>query len=707
MRIGALLRRPFVILSILLLLLAAASILFPEPGSADATRQWASLVTGVDGNGNVAYSQLYGYYAAVGGSTSNVFIECDPFTGNETGYAYVSGQRVGSISHRYPVVSQELDLTQRHTLYATENFPNVLWKGNVNLQPYWAASNQLSATCPYLALPGDWKWMVYQFCNNNKWPVVAKVRVTLGGVGETWEGYEPFSAGETKYLRLQMNGSVGPTSSVGNNFWTWANIHQNLDPLAPPVSVLLRDVVNDPSADDGTGICWSADQWQGLSFSQGSYNYYTSKYFWALQPGFRQVPAWAPNLGEDAHWGTIRWDSVPGYVWVRQPSFNLISKGSTLYVDARNMPNMPYVVSGSYGSFQTSAPSGPSVTAYSWNKVIWQPTSTYGIYDLQGSHNWLPYIQQHWPGYVNISGDPTYAYEGYSGLFYVSSSSQNIIRWYAYYSYGLKIRWDEYAPVSSSGIDYGGNITCKSVPADGQWHVITNSSYAREVQQATRGYLPIYGSYERISSTNGSSSASFVQNIQVYNPGQATASFNLTQGLQDGDAYFSDYFTTPGASQVSIPPGSSVWLTSSYSLPQDTYSNNGHQVAANEWYYSIGSSRYLPPDFIVGAVRPIGSDRYFAWTASGIRNNCVAYDWGYYVYKNTLYSVRTNPGFSGGLLDYVTAMTPEDLIAFTGNTGGVTTKINSVKNNGYAAWTAQSIIYYYSHDGHGSYVTAN
>jgi hypothetical protein len=711
---GTLKLRLLLSLSILLFLLATASVFFPRPGSAGMTREWVNFVTGVDDSGDLTYSQFYGYYADVGGDTSNVFIECSPSTGDITGYAYVSGQRVGSIIHKVPVVTQVLDPTQKHTLYATENFPSVLWKGSVNLQPYWAASNQLSVTCPYQSLPGDWKWMVYQFQNNNNWPIVAKIRVTLSSAGETWEGHEPFGANETKYLRLQMNSSIGPSSSVGNNFWTWANIHQNLDPLAPPVSVLLRDVINDPRADDGTGICWSADMWEGLTFNQEASNYYTSNAFWSLRPGFRQVPAWVPNPGEDAHWGTIRWDSVPGYVWVRQTGFVPFSKGSTPLVDARNMPGVPCVVPGSYGPFQISTPSGPFVTAYSWNKVTWQYTGVEGSYRFQpASYNWLPYIQQHWPGYVNIRGNPTNAdYDGASGSFFISAGSQNIIQWSVRYSGGLYIQWYEYAPVCISGMDYGGNITFPGVPADGQWHIIYSGSYISEKRQVTRGYLPIYGSYEQISSTNGSSSAAYTQNIQVYNPGPATITFNLTQGVQDGDRYFKDYFTTPGASQgqVNIPPVSSVWLTSSYSLPQESYANGGRSLAAQTWYYRKGSSYDLSPDFSTGSMRPIDSDRIFAWTASGIRNNCVAYDWGYFVSKGYLFTVgsnNANPGFSGGLLSYETAMTTVDLVKFIGNTGGVATKIQSFLNNGYTTWTARSIPYYVNHDGDSSYVSAS
>ncbi len=62
-----------------------------------------------------------------------------------------------SEQQQVPVVTYQ---AQTHKLYAVEVFPDLLWKGDVGLLPYWAASNQLAVDCPFYNLPDDWTWMV-------------------------------------------------------------------------------------------------------------------------------------------------------------------------------------------------------------------------------------------------------------------------------------------------------------------------------------------------------------------------------------------------------------------------------------------------------------------------------------------------------------------------------------------------------------------
>jgi len=727
-------RKPFFLITFLMLLFVILTLFFPGRGSADPSMQWASLATGADGNGNLIYTMVYGYYVNVGSETSNVFIQCDVTTGKETGPAYVAGQQVGTINQQeqVPQVTYQLDPVQTHKLYAVENFPGMLWKGDVNLEPYWAASNQLSAVCPYTALPDSWRWMIYQFDNENSWPVAADItNGGLSGVGETWTGYEPFSAGQTKYLRLMLNANLND-QSVANNFWTVANTHQNLDPLAPPIPPAARNYITDPEADDSSGINWSADEWEGLTFNGGSSAYYTSQAFWALQPGFIQEPSWVPNPGEDAHWGTIQWNSVPGYVWVKQPGFSIQDYGSGL-IDASGMPGMPYVVGGGYGALQSSKPPGPSTPAYSWNQESWKYDGVYGTIAYPYGTAWGTYVSQHWPHYQNIGGtDPmSFLTCGASGYFYENPGvNQNIIYWaYGFASFDW---WENASNGSSSGVDLGSNITLPSCPANGKqnWLITPGNPYTDpsiSLQSVTPGYEPISGSYDQVQNIttqtnytkNGPvtsiTGVTYVQNLEVNNPGPGPLTFSLTGGKENGDTYFNYYFSVSAASQgqVTIQPGQTAWLTSTYSLPQSSYEiylgggSDGSPYAPASFWTSDGSGGYIiASDFAIGATRPVDAStwggRVFTWTASGIENQCVAFDQGNWLANDTIYTVSNSPGFNGGYLNYVGAMTPMELASFVGNTGAVATKIQQVENSGYATWSAQNYTTCYTQNHSGS-----
>lgn len=77
-----------------LCVLLALALLWAYPAAAQ-DKQWVDLVTGVSNNMPVT-TRVFGYYADVKGF-GQVFIICDPNTGEETGYAYVPGGVVGSV----------------------------------------------------------------------------------------------------------------------------------------------------------------------------------------------------------------------------------------------------------------------------------------------------------------------------------------------------------------------------------------------------------------------------------------------------------------------------------------------------------------------------------------------------------------------------------------------------------------------------------
>ena len=514
--------------------------------------------------------------------------------------------------------------------------------------------------------------------NDDGWPVKATAQLTgLGGYGDSSyaPSPEPFAASQTKYLRIQLSNSVGVGTEVGSSFVTDATLNYNGDPLAPPLSMLGRDVVNNPFAtasnnQDGLSAGSSVetrDMWQGLKFqSPGSSVYYTSLNFWALQPGFVQEPSWSPNQGEDPHWGTLQYTTTPGYVAVQQAGFGLAGS-SGQYVDASGMPNMPYVIGGSYGSFQTSRPSGPCVPAYEWSSKIWKT--------------------------------------GYWGI----------------------------AEFDNSGTDTGADVTCSDVAADGQWHytgyVYYQGQYYDNYEQVTPGYLPINGSYDQVTAASGHynypkngapkwywDSATYTYHELVYNPGPGTITFSQSQARENGDTYYCAYFDVGSAGTVQISPGQYAWLTSTYTMPQSTYTVylggfqdvTGPIAPSAFWtYYNNGSGNAytLHSDFGVGCCAP--ASRLNVFSASPILNQCVDYDWGIYDTHGTEYSVSSsnaNPGVIGSGVWYAPTMTPSEVYSVLGYNSKTSAIVGGAS---YASWSAQVKLFSVKQDGWYSYVTAS
>ncbi|MFX4261204.1 hypothetical protein ACOBQJ_03270 [Pelotomaculum propionicicum] len=62
--------------------------------SAEQQKEWITITTSVDASGNEVATQVFGYYLNAD-DTDQVFVVCDPSTGEETGDAYVPGFEVG------------------------------------------------------------------------------------------------------------------------------------------------------------------------------------------------------------------------------------------------------------------------------------------------------------------------------------------------------------------------------------------------------------------------------------------------------------------------------------------------------------------------------------------------------------------------------------------------------------------------------------
>ncbi len=662
---------------------------------------------GIDGQPQTM--SVYGYEESINGGNENLIVECDA-DGNPTGRAFEYGTQVGATIQRTEVDAYSLDPNETHKLYSVQCLPAILYKGDTPLEPSWADTGgaQLIVYCPYSTLQNNWQWMVYQFTNDDPWPVVAHVKETLGNCGETWNGDEPFAASQTKYLKLDLNSNlVG--QNIAQQLWTWAEIHLNQDPLAPPTpppdgysGPPYPNYTTDPEADDHSSICWTADGWQGLTILpwEGTGDYFSSDDFWAYEQGFTQVPTWVPNPGEDPHWGQIQYDVVPSSILVKTPGFSVSSMPGNLsyaIVSADNLPGMPKIIPGGLGVFQTAQPaSGQYATAYSWEKYSYQYVSA-GIFSSLSS--WWNFVYSQWPNLTNISGST------YWGTFYTEKNGGNIVSWELS---GENVEYILYsAGAMSSGVDVGEEASC-TCPADGQWYLFSTGDskapYVRE--ESTPGYVLLTGSYDQITAvtksqnwnvyTLGYAGCTVQQHIEVSNPGSAPVTFYLAQG-EDVELNNS-VLVAPNADDqgtVTIPAGQSVWLTSSFGMPQKTYYGGGY-VAPLSWYNYIEPPngedyQALASDFGVGSCRPI-TGRVYAWTATGIKNTCVAYDWGGYWIDDGgegdievfLGDNNCNPGLCGGLV--------YDGAFQGGLDSDVDAKIRSIQNNGYATWTAQGVI---------------
>ncbi|MDI6710464.1 MAG: hypothetical protein QME76_07230 [Bacillota bacterium] len=86
--------RKLLSIALLLCLVCAAVLGLAGSALAEHDKEWADLVTGIDANGNIVTTKVFGYYADVGG-LGRVFVVCDPSTGKETGDALIPGVKVG------------------------------------------------------------------------------------------------------------------------------------------------------------------------------------------------------------------------------------------------------------------------------------------------------------------------------------------------------------------------------------------------------------------------------------------------------------------------------------------------------------------------------------------------------------------------------------------------------------------------------------
>ncbi|OIQ59921.1 hypothetical protein [Neomoorella thermoacetica] len=379
--------------------------------------QWAEMVTGVDGGGNPTTTEVFGYYADAGGL--QVFIACDPATGEETGEAYVPGAVVGERKVKkftgYEYV-KKVDTDRKKYLYAPKVFPLPLWKGDVGLSlaTYSDYIKPLQITLPYgddpARWPEYWKWIFYPLENKNGWPV--EFRMNADGNYE--EGY--LSPGETKYFRRVLsNEECSKDKYVGS--FVRVDVTKNYDPEAPA-----------PVGPEGY-YDWPA-WWGEIQFDPLWFNGYLDKRpsfagLWTMEPCFKKIPKFIPDAPGSSI-GILAYDTIPAYRWVNTPASTSGRWWETNSKVGFDSAHNPSPVGGRLVPYDPALP-GP---VYLYQKAVYEGDGpTYST----TRERWETLREEKYPRRIPISTSSSYT----GDLFFADESRTKVVvtytKWGSFY----------------------------------------------------------------------------------------------------------------------------------------------------------------------------------------------------------------------------------------------------------------------------------
>ncbi|OIQ53432.1 hypothetical protein [Neomoorella thermoacetica] len=670
--------------------------------------QWQDMVTGVDAAGNIITSRVFGYYVSLEGG-GQAFIEVDPATGKETGNAYIPGVKVGDQQEQILVGYDYVpDDSVTHKLFAPEDWHGPLWRGDVRLARYYSGTQPFTILSPYNYIPDYWRWMVFEVYNPNPWPVEAKVwpNSTSNTTDVTLNAYE------TKQLlyRFMDDPGYSPWSLI-----LGAQVGMNYDPIAPTSPV---DYVHNPPADDGTGPVWTARFYQGVRVSMSPDHANWSKGLWTLVPAFKEIPRWNPT-SPDGKWGYLTYDTVPAWAWVPQ-QINFTAINGLNYAQLADFPGKPQLLAGYYGTPTKTPPVGvPSLPPYTRYQVgMYSPvygSDGHGQFTLDPNKSWQDqwnaYLNQYFPGRIPVGGGhPIYSPTG--GYFFTDATHTRLVGWYKSVYVPNVIAWDVYQtnsdpfastwlidsnpalPPSLGGGYYVSFSDWQNAPMDGSFYYCQNSPGIMVLRKDGDYYTPLYGSYLEVLSADRTT-ATYRYHIAVYNPGKYPVTFQL-----QGGKYYSGWspFSVPAAAEgtVTINPYQTVFLTGTFTLPQDGYPNGNK---APEWI--PGSGDYQGSNnFGPGALAPMNPS-YFVWnyTARVTTDNVVGLDYGntYGFHSDVItvgpgYNGTGSVGLNGVWLDYENVMTPGELSNFLSSHVDYSTrdKVWQVLGGGNPSFTLQA-----------------
>ncbi|KYH31308.1 hypothetical protein MOMUL_23790 [Moorella mulderi DSM 14980] len=272
-------------------------------GSSHPQASWETLADG---------SKVYGFWQDSGGY--RFLIECDPATGQMTGFAYLnSGKFVEQevqILDGYDQV-QYIDTEQpKHYLYPPKIIPSAEYRGE-SLPIRYNGQEPQKVAYPYgSTLAEDWRGVIIPLLNRNPWPVTLRVHAFLNG--DDWTGNVTIGPYDTKWVMLKIpsGAKAGGSNAYSTTYiFIHAQVIENYDPQAPP------EYRYNPRADDGDVVAMYADI-QGLKFSGPEwYDERDSQKVFVLLPAFKKVLRWVPDDPGDWRVGHPEYDLVPGYAW--------------------------------------------------------------------------------------------------------------------------------------------------------------------------------------------------------------------------------------------------------------------------------------------------------------------------------------------------------------------------------------------------------
>lgn len=201
------------------------SLLFVFSPAFAASLQWTDLPVGVDANGNVTTTHVYGYYTDIEGF-GQVFVVCNPNTGQETGETYVPNVKIGEKQGKKIVgYERKLDLDWDHPkqvqpVQVTVFAPNIPWSTEYDWD-YYEQTGQLrekavndfkwSRYTDYSfarLVPGDdpdYWLIVASITNPNPFPVRVDQSINVRGWYKGWWSGSTYISKEYKSLLLGPN----------------------------------------------------------------------------------------------------------------------------------------------------------------------------------------------------------------------------------------------------------------------------------------------------------------------------------------------------------------------------------------------------------------------------------------------------------------------------------------------------------------------
>ncbi|MEG6569502.1 hypothetical protein [Thermoanaerobacterium thermosaccharolyticum] len=203
---------------------------------ADTQKQWITLPTSVSQDGSIISTKIYGYYTNID-NFGQVFVVCDPNTGQETGDAYIPNVKIGDkqtqeiVGYNEKKVLDFNNMKRIDSIQVSVIMPNLPTGSGYDLDTYnkTGVLNLISTGC--VSFPGDYSWeykvisgvsdgylVVAQITNPNPFPVVTSVSAGFGSDKGIFNLSNNISLGpnETKYVLMNKN----PFDMLGFSQWS-------------------------------------------------------------------------------------------------------------------------------------------------------------------------------------------------------------------------------------------------------------------------------------------------------------------------------------------------------------------------------------------------------------------------------------------------------------------------------------------------------